>query len=315
MDDPLAEIVTLLRPRAVLMTEIQGRGSWGIDFPAFHVTNFVIAAEGDCWLRLGDDDWRPFRQGDFLLQPSSMEFGFSSEQGAPTVFGDAAYKAAAGDLIILGGTDGTATRIVGGYVEVDQLNSDLFAALLPRAVHVRAHDPGADRLAMLLDLIGEEAREHHSGRALVLQRLAEILIVEALRRPVIGELVASRGILAGLRDRHLTHALRAIHAEVQGSWTLVRLAGLAGMSRSAFARRFQEIIGMTPMAYIVRWRMAVAKSLLINEHLMLEEVAERTGYGSAAALSHAFLRAVGCTPSAFKQNRSSTAAAAITSAE
>lgn len=303
MDDPLTEIVTLLRPRAVLMTEIRGRGRWGIQFPAFHVTNFVIAAEGDCWLRLGQNEPRPFRRGDFLLQPSSMEFGFLSAPDAPAVLGDAAYKAAAGSLIRLGEDHGPATRIVGGYVEVDRVNADLFAALLPRVVHVRAHDRGAGRLAMLLEVIGEEARGNDPGRALVLQRLAEVLIVEALRRPEAGELVTPPGVLAGLQDRQLALALRAIHAEISHNWTLARLAGLAGMSRSAFARRFQETIGIAPMAYVLRWRMAVAKSALINERLTLDEVAERTGYGSAGALSHAFLRAVGCTPSAFRQQR------------
>ncbi len=121
--------------------------------------------------------------------------------------------------------------------------------------------------------------------------------------PAAGELVAPSGVLAGLQDRQLALVLQAIHAEINHNWTLPRLAGLAAMSRSAFARRFQETIGMPPMAYILRWRMAVAKSALINERLTLDEVAERTGYGSAGALSHAFLRAVGCTPSAFRQQR------------
>lgn len=158
---------------------------------------------------------------------------------------------------------------------------------------------------MLLDVIAEEARGNDPGRALVLQRIAEVLMVKRFgaRRPAAGELVAPSGVLAGLQDRLLALVLQAIHAEINHNWTLARLAGLAGMSRSAFARRFQETIGMAPMAYILRWRMAVAKSALINERLMLDEVAERTGYGSSGALSQAFLRAVECTPSAFRQQR------------
>lgn len=301
MDDPLTQVVTLLRARAVLMNEIRGRGRWGIRFPAFHVTNFALVAEGECWLHLGRDKPTPFRTGDLLLQPESTEFGFLSAPDAPTVLGDAAYKSAAGYLIELGGDHGPGTRIVGGYFEVDRVNTDLFAALLPRAVHLRAQDQATDRLAKLLDLIGEEARHDRPGRSLVVQRLAELLVVEALRRPTAVEVVAPSGLLAGLRDRQLAVVLRALHAEVGSNWKLTGLASLAGMSRSAFARRFNDTVGIAPMTYILRWRIAVAKSALINERLTLDEVAKRTGYGSAAALSHAFVRATGCTPSAFRQ--------------
>lgn len=303
MDDPLTQVVTLLRARAVLMNEIRGRGRWGIRFPAFGVTNFAIVAEGECWLRVGKDRPMPFRTGDFLLQPESIEFGFLSAPDAPTVLGDASYKAAAGYLIDLGGEDGPQTRIVGGYFEVDRVNTDLFAALLPRVVHVQAHDHPTDRLAKLLDLMSDEAREERPGRSVVVQRLAELLVVEALRKPEAAALTAPSGLLAGLQDRQLTPVLHAIHAAVGKSWTLAELASLAGMSRSAFARRFQSAVGIAPMNYVLRWRMAVAKSALSNERLTLDEVAKRTGYGSAAALSHAFHRSIGCTPSTFRQQQ------------
>lgn len=284
------------------MTEIHGSGRWGIRFPSFRVTNFAVVVEGGCWLRIGHNELQPFRTGDFLLQPEAGEFAFMSEPDVPTVFGNSAYKAAAGDIIKLGGAGGTKTRIVGGYFQVEKINTDLFAALLPRSVHVRASENGAQRLGNLLGLIAEEARDVRPGRTLVLQRLAEVMIVEALRRPVPQDMPLSFGLLAGLKDRNLAAALHAIHADLSHDWKLSALAHSAGLSRSAFSRRFTEVIGISPMTYLLQWRMAVAKSALINERLTLDEVAARTGYGSAGAFSHAFLRTVGCTPSTFRQN-------------
>jgi AraC-like DNA-binding protein len=301
MSDPLTQIGVLLQSRAVLMTEIHASGEWGIDFPAFRVTNFAIVAEGECWLRLGNEAPRPFRRGDFLLQPESVEFGFSSEPGVPTVFGDSAFKAAAGRIIRLGDGEGPTTKIVGGHFEVDRTNTDLFASLLPQAVHVPAGAPGADRLGNLLRLIEDEARENRPGRTMVLQRLAEVMVVEALRRPVPTHVQASSGLLAGLANGQLALALEAIHAEVAHDWTLPKLAAIAGMSRSAFARCFTDTVGTAPMTYVLRWRMALAKAALLNEHLTLDEIADRVGYGSAGAFSHAFLRVIGCTPSIFRR--------------
>ncbi|MCF1503682.1 AraC family transcriptional regulator [Afifella sp. H1R] len=302
MTDPLTQIVTLLQPQAVLMTEIHGAGRWGIRFPGFGVTNFVVVAEGACWLKLGDETPMPFREGDFLLQPAAGTFAFSSAPDSETVLGDAAYKQAAGPIIRLGTKDATATRLVGGYCTVDRVNADLFTALLPRAIHIQSDQTGADRFGRLMQDIADEARGDRPGRTLILQRLVEVLVLEALRRPtLIDHIPSASGLLAALRDRSLSAALRALHDDVRAPWTVSKLAGVAGMSRSAFSPAFHNRMGMTPMTYLTSWRMALAKAALIHERLTLEEVADRTGYGSAGAFSHAFLRSVGQTPSAFRR--------------
>lgn len=140
MSDPLTQIVTMLQPQAVLMTEIHGTQQWGIRFPGFGVTNFVVVAQGACWLTLGDAPPMPFREGDFLLQPAAGAFAFASAPDSQMVLGDAAYKKKAGPVIRLGTGEGPVTRLVGGYCTVDGINADLFTALLPRAVHVRSNE-------------------------------------------------------------------------------------------------------------------------------------------------------------------------------
>jgi AraC-like DNA-binding protein len=113
-----------------------------------------------------------------------------------------------------------------------------------------------------------------------------------------------QGLLAGLSDAALARSLRGIHVDVARRWTVETLAREAGMSRAAFAERFARIVGMPPMHYVLEWRMAVAKDMLRRERLALAEIAEKVGYHSASALSTAFTRLAGCSPSQFARSTS-----------
>jgi AraC-like DNA-binding protein len=300
MTDPLTDVAMLLRPRAVLMTEVHGVGRWGIRFPDFNVTNFMVVAAGECWFQLGDAPPSLLRSGDFLFQPEAGGFALMSEPGTATVYGDAAYKAAEGSIIRLGAPPGPATRLVGGYFAVEAINTDLFAALLPRVMLICASESGAGRLAALLDLILAEAQDLRPGRDFMLQRLAEALVIEALRGTATADLPQQMGLLAGLRDRQLAQALYAMHAEVARPWRVAALAAVAGMSRSAFVRRFHDVVGTAPMTYLLRWRMSLTKAALIRGKTRLDDIAAEVGYDSAAALSHAFRRTTGHSPTTFK---------------
>ncbi len=181
-------------------------------------------------------------------------------------------------------------RILGGYFVFDSPDSALVVSLLPGFFHLR----GAPRLATLVRLVAEESSERRSGRELVLSRLVEILLVEALRGAPGDD--APPGLLRGLSDARLAPALRQMHAQLARAWTVPQLAKVAALSRSAFFERFTRNVGMPPMEYLLAWRMAVAKDLLRRRELGIEEVAERVGYGSASTFSTAFSRHVGEPP-------------------
>ncbi|HWV95207.1 MAG TPA: AraC family transcriptional regulator, partial [Vicinamibacterales bacterium] len=166
----------------------------------------------------------------------------------------------------------------------------LLVSLLPSLVHVR----GVERLSTLVRLVGEEATEQRSGRDLVLTRLVEVLLIEALRLTP-GE-DAPPGLLRGLADMQLAPAIRQMHNQIARSWTVAQLARTAALSRSAFFERFTRTVGLPPMEYLLAWRMAVAKDLLNRRDLGVAEVAERVGYGSASTFSTAFSRHVGQPP-------------------
>lgn len=136
--------------------------------------------------------------------------------------------------------------------------------------------------------------EQRAGRELVLSRLVEVLLIEALRSAPAGD--APPGLVRGLADVRLAPALRQMHGQLSRSWTVAELARAAALSRSAFFERFERTVGLPPMEYLLAWRMAVAKDLLRRHDLGIDEVAERVGYGSASTFSTAFSRQVGQPP-------------------
>jgi len=146
-------------------------------------------------------------------------------------------------------------------------------------------------------VIHEETRADRPGREMILERLLEVLLIEALRSGPATALPP--GLLRGLSDPQLASALRRIHAEAGGALSVSDLAKEAGMSRSTFFERFRKEVGRAPLEYVTDWRMAVAKTLLRQGRLNNTEIALRVGYGSASAFGLAFVRHEGLSPGAF----------------
>jgi AraC-like DNA-binding protein len=184
-------------------------------------------------------------------------------------------------------------RLLGGYFVFDSSNAKLLVSLLPALVHVR----DAERLSLLVRLVGEESSQRRPGRDLVLTRLVEVLLIEALRSAPGEE--APPGLLRGLADARLALAMRQMHVDPARPWTVSQLARKAALSRSTFFDRFTRAVGLPPMEYLLAWRMAIAKDLLRRDDVGIAEVAERVGYGSASTFSTAFSRHVGQPPGRF----------------
>ena len=192
---------------------------------------------------------------------------------------------------------------LGGYFELDSVNRSLLGGLLPTLVHIQASDPAAGRLKRTIDSIVEEALADRPGRDLVVDRLIEVLLVEALRFGSEGvDAIGKPGLLVGLADPLLARALRRLHSDVAHAWSVEELARAAGLSRSVFSERFSQKVGVPPMQYVMDWRMALAKAMLRRDTPPLEAVAAAIGYQSASAFSTAFRREVGSPPSHFRSH-------------
>jgi len=291
MNDPLSEVINLLQPRAVFSRRISGAGRWGVRYSAFGEPSFCAVLEGSC--RLSVDGHHPLtlEAGDFVLLPATPGFTMSGfepvrlERFDPQVTSKIAGEVRHGTR--RGRPD---VRLLGGWFVFGSTDTALLVSLLPSLVHVR----GVERLSTLVRLVGEEASERRAGRDLVLTKLVEVLLIEALRATPGDD--APPGLLRGLADARLAPAIRQMHSQLARSWTVSLLARTAGLSRSAFFERFTRTVGLPPMEYLLGWRMAVAKDLLRREDLGLAEVAERVGYGSASTFSTAFSRHVGRPP-------------------
>lgn len=297
--DPLAAIISLLRPQTVLSKIVSGAGKWSIRKPRYANPAFCLLLDGSCYLDPDGIGALELREGDFVLFPETPGFTLASDLNiSPTsVALDHSRKTHYGTR------SGPVTmRMLGGYFRFDRANAPLLVKLLPSLVHIRREDPGATRVRRIVELIGEEADAHLPGRVLILERLVEVLLVEALRFRSASAAKEEQGLLVGLSDPALARTFREIHVDVARRWTVEQLACTAGMSRAVFAERFARKVGMPPMHYLLEWRVAIAKDMLLGERPSLAEVAERVGYQSASAFSTAFTRLTGRSPSQFARS-------------
>ncbi len=291
MTDPLCQVIELLRPRAVFSKGISGAGRWGVRYSAFGQPGFCAVTEGRCRLAVDGESPVTLEEGDFVLLPATPAFTMSGFEPVAPRHIDPKIAPAPTEEVRHGRPDGPPdVRLLGGYFVFDSPDAALLVSLLPAMIHIR----GNQRLSLLMRLVGEEAGGQCAGRDLVLARLVEVLLVEALRATQGND--APPGLLRGLGDARIAEALRQMHDDAERSWTVAELASEVGMSRSAFFDRFTRTVGLRPMEYLLAWRMAVAKDLLRGKDIALDEVARRVGYGSASTFSTAFSRHVGQAP-------------------
>jgi AraC-like DNA-binding protein len=152
-----------------------------------------------------------------------------------------------------------------------------------------------------LRFMAAEAREPRPGGETVITRLADVLVILAIRAWIEQDPLARTGWLGALRDRQIGRAITLIHRDPARAWTVANLASEIAMSRSAFAARFTALVGEPPMHYVTRWRMLVALTWLKEEGATIGELALRLGYQSEAAFSRAFKRFTGTSPGAIRR--------------
>ena len=291
MSDPLSEIIRLLQPRTVFSKRISGAGRWGVRYSESGHPSFAAVLEGGCRLAVDDQPAINLQADDFVLLPTTPGFVMSGFERVKPVFIDPKVSPVITGEVRHGTQGGRPdVQILGGYFLFDSPDVALLVSLLPAVIHIR----GLPRLATLVRLVGEEANQQRSGRDLVLTRLVEVLLIEALRSTPGDD--AQPGLLQGLADARVAPALRQMHAQLSRPWTVPQLAKAAGLSRSAFFERFTRTVGLSPMEYLLNWRMAVARDLLRQQDVGIAEVAERIGYASASTFSTAFSRHVGQPP-------------------
>ncbi len=295
--DPLSDIIALLRPSAAVSKPISGRGHWGVRYDAHDAPGFTMILAGAAWIAFEGKEPLRLAAGDFILLPTTPAFTLSSEPGVACIPAEPRTEA-----VRHGEQDGEADFVaLGGSFVFERVNAPLLLALLPDLIHIPAATGRATRFGRLIELLSQECRSDYPGKELIVQRMLEVLLVEALRWRDFDD-AAIPGLLNGMRDPALARVLGAIHADVRAGWTVAELARIAGMSRSGFAARFNETLGCAPIEYLARWRMALAKDALMRGAKTLDRIADEVGYESASSFSTAFRKRLGCSPGRFARH-------------
>ena len=294
MIDPLAEVVTLLQPGARFSKLVLGASPWRVSRSDAGQPLYCVILEGACRMAIDGHEPIDLISGDFVLIPAAYGVAMCSLVPPPPGVETLAPVALGNNEFRIGDPDSPVdSRMMVGYCSFGSPDASLLVSLLPQLVHVR----GEERLATLVQLVRDESRGQRPAREVVLSRLLEVLLIEALRSTA--ETTASPGLVRGLSDCRLAAAIRGMHEHPTRAWTVAELAKEAALSRSTFFERFNRAVGVAPMEYLLTWRMALAKDLLRRNEGRVADVAQRVGYSSASTFSVAFTRHVGRPPSQY----------------
>lgn len=292
MSDPVADVVSLLKPKPSIAKQVTGGGQWLVERRELGSPFYCAIVEGECLLTIAGRTPLLLGTGDFVLIPEAFSFTMSSLEPPPRGALPERLETSPGVFRLGDATAPANIRAMVGHCAFGSDDKAVLVSLLPDLVHVR----GAERLMLLVQMINEETGTRRPARTIVLSHLLEVLFIEALRSA--GGAEATPGLLRGMADPQLAPILRRIHENPAHSISVESLAKEAAMSRSTFYARFQSEIGVTPMDYVTGWRMALARQLL-RENVATADIAEQVGYGSVSAFSAAFSRHAGMPPGAY----------------
>ncbi len=293
--DPLSDLLELVRARCGISGRLAAGGTWSRRFPNLNAVKFCAAVEGECWYFMeGMPEPARFLAGDIVVMNGTRSLILAS---APSLIADASTIPIPRDqngIHRLGYGDDF-TR-VGGSVSIDERRLPLLLSGLPSILFVPGSAHSAETLGWLLEQIVREIElGDQPGRMMVVAELAQLLFVKTLRAYLTLASPGDRGWLKGLGDKQLAPALGRMHSEPGRSWSLEEFAQEAAMSRTSFAVRFRDVMGMPPLAYLTSWRMHLAEREL-RSGATVAGAAAAIGYTSESAFSHAFKRELGIAP-------------------
>ncbi len=289
----LGDVLETLRFRGTIFFRSELAAPWGISLPQMDWPRFHIALAGEFFVGTSDQDVVHAVETDIVLLPGGAAHWIADQPGRKLIATEVAGEACElGNPLFQQGE--IANRIMCGLVRFDPGSSHPILDALPAVIHFDAVDH-AGPIWTVVSLIDAEMRNHRGHGSSIVDRLTEVFFLQLINHYVDSH-DADTGFLAALKDRRVHRALILIHREPEFAWTLATLGQRVGMSRATLIRRFQEVIGMSPMAYITDWRIMKAYHLIKHTTQPLEQIAQSVGFASARTLSRAFQRQYGCRP-------------------
>jgi len=298
--EPLSDVLSLLNAHGTLSVRLAAGGNWCIQFPAYDSIRFGTLVEGACWLQV-DGMPQPVRlqAGDCYLLASGRPYKLGSDLALKATDMHEVYARVSERVVYHG--DRQDVQVVGGRFGLDAANAAFLLDTLPPLIHLRADSDQADTLAWVLKRLAAEQLADSAGSAAMVVHLTHIMLLQMLRAYVDGgDGEPLTGWLAALSDAQIGAALGMMHAEPKRRWILPELAGEVAMSRSAFALRFKTLVGISPLDYLLRWRMRLAGRALATSKASVSLIGLAYGYESESAFSNAFKRVMGRPPREYR---------------
>jgi AraC-like DNA-binding protein len=304
--DPLGETLHMLRLTGTLYCRGEFTAPFAIEIPELEgVMTFLVVTAGRCWLQVTDAEPRLLDQGHLALIPHGVPHVISSD---PALHPDPLFdlpieKISERYECMRHGGGGELTRTMYGVVRFDDVAAQHLLRVLPRTIYINGwHDDAGGWLQSTLRFIASEAASLKPGGETVITRLADIVVIQAIRSWLESSAEADRGWLAALRDRQIGRALALIHKAPANDWGVAALADAVAMSRSAFSARFTQLVGVSPGRYLTDWRMQVARTRLLESTAPVATIAEELGYQSEAAFCRAFKRTFDVSPGGVRRS-------------
>ncbi len=299
--DALSEVLKTVHLENINCRRFELSAPWGVGFSSFDGVAFFAMIRGSCWLEVeGLPALLPLVGGDLVVLPKGQKHALRDEPASSLVeFGSS--RGISQECLHLG-SGGLTTSVVHGWFRLEQVAAEPLLTALPRLIVVRGEDKRAvEWLETTMQFIAYETAFVRPGRDTVISYLAGILFVQAVRFYTMSQEFGGRCWLRALTHPDIGVALGLIHQSPDQPWTVALLAERVGMSRSAFAAEFRQLVGEPPLQYLTRWRMHKAASLLRLGQASLAQIAHLVGYESEAAFSKAFKRWMNHSPGSYRQ--------------
>ncbi|MGY8814492.1 MAG: AraC family transcriptional regulator [Gammaproteobacteria bacterium] len=296
--DVLGDILETLRFRSSIFFYSDLAAPWGMSLSKEDFLRFHIALSGECIVGTDGPDTVIVSESDIIMLPCGNSHWISDKPGRKLIPSERAGNACNLNKPLF--QKGKITnRLMCGLVKFDTVISHPVISALPEIMHFPMIDRSGP-IWSVISLIDSELSRHNDTGNRIINRLTEVLFLQLLKNYITENDNASL-FLSALNDRRIHHALSLMHQKPEFNWSLSSLGEQVGMSRSTLVRRFQEVLGVTPMAYLTDWRVMKAYNLIKDTIIPLEKIAETTGFASARTLNKTFQQHYGCTPRKLRQ--------------
>ncbi len=303
--DVLSDILHTVHLSGTLLGRAEFSAPWGATSEGMSAPVFHMILSGHGFITLEGETPVPIATGDLIMMPHGHTHCLQSDPSAPvTKFTDLMVGSPLRKPEVMrSGGGGAITSLACGRLSFDQGEMHPLLSQLPALIHVKGGADGTGEwLNVTSQLISNEIRTERIGSTALMDRLGGVLFIQVIRSYMESLPPNQAGWLGALRDPRIGGALECIHEKPEKAWSIGELASEVGMSRSAFAGRFKELVGEAPMQYLTRWRMHRAAYYLRTEQLNIPQVADRVGYESDATFAKAFKRYIGTSPAAYRRS-------------